>query len=339
MSIAIPADVRERVIQAAQELYEQNGRESMPTVDAVRRLARVDMNAASAVMREWRRAQTAQAAPVAVTVPEVVTQAHGAALVALWQTAQELANESLRVAQAAWEAERADAYERQAAELDVVRAAAEQSARLHQEQQDTQAQALAAVRAELVTAATRAERAEARAQEIELRVADLRSELDHAHQEQGRIRAELAAAIARAERAESQAQDAEQRAAALRGELESAHQESERSRAETVTLAGELRQSQDAVAVLRAQLSSVEASKTQEIERARQEREQLLGELETAKAAVSQAEAVGAEARERAAVLAGKLESEQSHSAALAALLARLNPVTGSEGEGSEPSA
>ncbi|MEA9433313.1 DNA-binding protein [Aeromonas caviae] len=349
MSIAIPADVRERVIQAAQELYEQNGRESMPTVDAVRRLARVDMNAASAVMREWRRAQTAQAAPVAVTVPEVVTQAHGAALVALWQTAQELANESLRVAQAAWEAERAeadhdrqelaDAYERQAAELDVVRAAAEQSARLHQEQQDTQAQALAAVRAELVTAATRAERAEARAQEIELRAADLRGELDHAHQEQGRIRAELAAAIARAERAESQAQDAEQRAAALRGELESAHQESERNRAETATLAGELRQSQDAVAVLRAQLSSAEASKTQEIERERQEREQLLGELNAARAAVSQAEAVGAEARERAAVLAGKLESEQSHSAALAALLARLNLVAGSEGEGGEPSA
>ena len=349
MSIAIPADVRERVIQAAQELYEQNGRESMPTVDAVRRLARVDMNAASAVMREWRRAQTAQAAPVAVTVPEVVTQAHGAALIALWQTAQELANESLRVAQAAWEAERAeadhdrqelaDAYERQATELEDVRAAAERSARLHQEQQDTQAQALAAIRAELVTAATRAERAEARAQEIELRAADLRSELDHAHQEQGRIRAELAAAIARAERAEAQAQDAEQRAAALRGELESAHQESERSRAETATLAGELRQSQDAVAVLRAQLSSIEASKTQEVERARQEREQLLGELNTAKAAISQAEAVGAEARERSAVLAGKLESEQSHSAALAALLARLNLVAGSEGEGGEPSA
>ena len=312
-------------------------------------LARVDMNAASAVMREWRRAQTAQAAPVAVTVPEVVTQAHGAALIALWQTAQELANESLRVAQAAWEAERAeadhdrqelaDAYERQAAELEEVRAAAERSARLHQEQQDTQAQALAAVRAELLAAATRAERAEARAQEIEQRAADLRAELDHAHQEQERSRAELAAAIARAERAEAQAQDAEQRAAALRGELESAHQESERSRAETATLAGELRQSQDAVAVLRAQLSSIEASKTQEVERARQEREQLLGELNAAKAAVSQAEAAGAEARERAAVLAGKLESEQSHSAALAALLARLNPVTGSEGEGGEPSA
>jgi len=344
----IPAEVRERVIQAAQALYEQNGRESMPTVDAVRRHARVDMNAASAVMREWRRAQTAQAAPVAVTVPEVVTQAHSTALVTLWQTAQELANESLRAAQAAWEAERveadhdrqelADAYERQAAELEEVRAAAERSARLYQEQQDAQAQTLAAVRAELVTAATRAERAEARVEEIERRAADLRSELDHAHQEQGRIRAELAAAIARAERAEAQAQDAEQRAAALRGELESAHQESERSRAETATLAGELRQSQDAVAVLRAQLSAIEASKTQDIERARHERDQLLGELNAARAAVSQAEALGAEARERAAVLAGKLESEQSHSAALAALLSRLNPVAGSEEESGAPS-
>ena len=101
MSTAIPADVRERVIQAAQELYEQSGGETMPTVDAVRRLARVDMNSASAVMREWRRSQTAQAAPVAVTVPEAVTQAHSAALASLWQTAQELANEPLGVAQAA----------------------------------------------------------------------------------------------------------------------------------------------------------------------------------------------------------------------------------------------
>lgn len=225
MSIAIPADVRERVIQAAQELYEQSGRESMPTVDAVRRLARVDMNAASAVMREWRRAQTAQAAPVAVTVPEVVTQAHGAALIALWQTAQELANESLRVAQAAWEAERAeadhdrqelaDAYERQAAELEEVRAAAERSARLHQEQQDTQAQALAAVRAELLAAATRAERAEARAQEIEQRAADLRAELDHAHQEQERSRAELAAAQASAAEARIEAAELRGRLAAM----------------------------------------------------------------------------------------------------------------------------
>mgnify|MGYP006204349805 CR=1 FL=1 len=69
----IPADVRERIIAAATDLFEQSGRETMPTVDAVRRAARVDMNAASAVMKEWRRAQTAQAAPVAVAVPALPT--------------------------------------------------------------------------------------------------------------------------------------------------------------------------------------------------------------------------------------------------------------------------
>ena len=45
---------------------------------------------------------------IAVAVPELVSQASGAALVALWQQAQELANESLRAAQAAWETERAE---------------------------------------------------------------------------------------------------------------------------------------------------------------------------------------------------------------------------------------
>ncbi|MFP6975099.1 KfrA protein, partial [Xanthomonas hortorum pv. gardneri] len=36
----IPADVRERIIAAAAELYDQAGRENLPTVDAVRRAAR-----------------------------------------------------------------------------------------------------------------------------------------------------------------------------------------------------------------------------------------------------------------------------------------------------------
>ena len=136
----IPADVRERIIAAATDLFEQSGRETMPTVDAVRRAARVDMNAASAVMKEWRRAQTAQAAPVAVAVPEVVQQASSAAVATIWQQAQELANESLRSAQAAWETERAEldamrqelaeAFERQAGELDATTAelAAEKAA-------------------------------------------------------------------------------------------------------------------------------------------------------------------------------------------------------------------
>ncbi|HBU6176791.1 TPA: DNA-binding protein [Klebsiella oxytoca] len=184
---SIPADVRDRIIAAAVELYEQDNRESFPTVDAVRRAARADMNTTSAVMREWRRQQTVQAAPVAVTVPEVVAQANTAALAALWQQAQELANESLRAAQAGWENEReeldamraemADAYESQAAELDQVRAELERvSAAASQAHAE-----LAATKAELSQAVMRAERAETKAEEVERRASDLRAELDRAH--------------------------------------------------------------------------------------------------------------------------------------------------------------
>src|SRR3546814_17529844 len=51
---AIPAEIRERIIAAAVELYEQAGRENLPTVDQVRRVARADMNTTSAVMKAWR---------------------------------------------------------------------------------------------------------------------------------------------------------------------------------------------------------------------------------------------------------------------------------------------
>ena len=157
-AIQIPTDVRERIITAAANLFEQAGRQTMPTVDAVRRVARVDMNAASAVMKEWRRAQTAQATPVAVTVPEAVQQASSAAVATIWQQAQGLANESLRNAQAAWETERgeldamrqelAEAFERQLGELEATAAAlaAEKDAA------EKQAQELAAVRRELAAA-------------------------------------------------------------------------------------------------------------------------------------------------------------------------------------------
>lgn len=194
----IPAEIRDRITAVANELFEDAGREAFPTVDAVRRAARADMNTTSAVMREWRRAQTAQAAPVAVAVPETITQANAVALAALWQQAQELANESLQAAQAAWEAERAeldamraelaDAYESQATELDEVRADLERANaatdQVHAE--------LATTRAELSQAVMRAERAETKADEIERRASDLRAELDRAHADADQARATLA---------------------------------------------------------------------------------------------------------------------------------------------------
>lgn len=233
----IPADVRERITSAAQELYEQTGRESMPTVDAVRRLARVDMNSASAVMREWRRSQTAQAAPVAVAIPEAVAQANSAAVAALWQSAQELANESLRAAQAGWEAERAeadhdrqelaDAYERQAAELDGVRSELEQLDRLLHQKTTTHAQELAAIRAELAEAVARAERAETRAQVIEQRAGELEQtnakQAAHMQALESRadvMRTEATELHAAAARAQESAAEARERAALLTGKLE-----------------------------------------------------------------------------------------------------------------------
>ncbi|QHJ01739.1 KfrA protein (plasmid) [Xylophilus rhododendri] len=169
---AIPADVRERIAAAASELFAQSARQAMPTVDAVRRAARVDMNAASTVMKEWRRAQIAQSIPVAVAVPEAVQQASAAAVAAIWLQAQELASEALRNAQAAWETERAEldalrqemaeAFERQAGEL----VAAQE-----------QVQALEDVRQLLAQAGARADQAEARLEQAEHRAAGMADEL------------------------------------------------------------------------------------------------------------------------------------------------------------------
>ena len=186
LSIAIPSDVRERITTAAAELFEQSGRQAMPTVDTVRRAARVDMNAASAVMKEWRRAQTAQAAPVAVSVPESVQQASSVAVAAIWLQAQELANESLRSAQATWGVERgeldamrqelAEAFECQAIELDAAGAAlATERAALAQ-----QGQELVSVHKQLADALSRADKAEAEALRSAERMNQAQTERDDA---------------------------------------------------------------------------------------------------------------------------------------------------------------
>ena len=193
ITIAIPAEIRERIIQAANDLYDQADRNSLPTVDQVRRTARVDMNAASSVMREWRRAQSIQAIPVALRVPDAVVQANNQLLTALWTQAQELANDSLRAAQSGWDSERtelddmrqelAQAYEIQALEFERFKTQAADTILAHQETAKLVADELSQVKAELAQALIRAERAEAQVNEIERRAADLRSDLDRAKAE------------------------------------------------------------------------------------------------------------------------------------------------------------
>lgn len=199
---------RDRIFAAADTLYEEGGRTDFPTVDAVRKSARVNMNDANTGMKEWRRLQMVRAAPVAVHVPEAVQQASNAALSVLWKTAQGLANESLDVAQAGWERDRveadtlnrqlADAYEAQSAELvtaqsETVRLASEvSSARAAVELLES---TLASKNTELREAKGAAERSEVRCVEIERRAEDLRIELNHAHEQVGVERAELATIV------------------------------------------------------------------------------------------------------------------------------------------------
>ncbi|WP_146204245.1 hypothetical protein [Massilia glaciei] len=47
--------VLDRINSAAEALYEEAGRRALPTVDAVRKHAKVNMNDATNGMRDWRR--------------------------------------------------------------------------------------------------------------------------------------------------------------------------------------------------------------------------------------------------------------------------------------------
>jgi chromosome segregation ATPase len=290
----IPADVRERVIAAAVDLYEQAGRERFPTVDAVRRASRADMNAVSAVMKEWRQAQTTQAAPVAVAVPEVVQQANAAAVASMWQQATDLANQSLRSAQTAWEAERqelddmraelANSYEAQAADLEAVkRQLADNEAKVA-----VQVLELAELGQREAAAISRADQAEARIVEIERREADLRAQLVQAHGEAERQRAELAEVRAQAG-----------------AEIVAAHAATDAARTDLVKMQAKTDAQAEAHAAQRKQAAT--------------EAQRMADRLNKAQADRDDATKTAAEARERAAGLAGQLEATQGQNVALLA--------------------
>lgn len=101
--------IRDRIFSSADTLYQEGGRQLFPTVDAVRKAAKVNMNDANAHMREWRRAQASHVQTIAEPVPPSLQQSGAAATTTLWLEATRLANETLRTAEAAWQIERAEA--------------------------------------------------------------------------------------------------------------------------------------------------------------------------------------------------------------------------------------
>ena len=229
----IAADIKDRITAAANTLYEEAGRSEFPTVAAVRARAGSDMNAASLVMREWRRAQTVQAAPVAVEVPDKVRAANSAALAVLWSEAQALANERLLSIQAAWDAERveaealraelSEAFEGQRQELEAAQAQIEG----HVEEIARQHAYGEALRAELATSTERAATALARVVEIEHRANDLAVELERVHAVATVERERQAIELAQERKVASEAREA---AARLQGMVEGMTQHESRSR-------------------------------------------------------------------------------------------------------------
>lgn len=179
----INSEIRDRIIVTANQLYQDADRERFPTVDQVRRSARADMNTTSAVMKEWRRQQTAAPAVVAVSIPERVQEAMNTALAEVWSEAQELANESLAAARQAWEVERtdadamraelADAYEQQATELESIK---QQLAQAQSENVAIEQQRLEQTQA-LADATARLHDLERREQDARQRIEELRDEL------------------------------------------------------------------------------------------------------------------------------------------------------------------
>ena len=212
----IPSEIVTRITTAADQLYEESGRTSFPNVDTVRRKARADMNATSNVMRTWRRAQTAAAAPLPAAIPDAVQIASQTLLTAVWVAASNSANANLQTAQAGWEQERAEA-EACRQQLATAFDCQTEELALAQRTVDAMKQALTAQANELQTTIAGIEKlshqgatAEARANEIVKRADDLKTELARSH------------AIADQERIDSKARenDLREELARLRGQVD-----------------------------------------------------------------------------------------------------------------------
>lgn len=185
--MALLPDLQQRIFAAADQLYQVADKQAFPTVDLVRKLAKVNMNDACSGMRLWRQHQTAQVEPIAADLPAELQQASDNSLQALWRQATMLANLTLQAAQQAWQLERAEAaalndqiataFEVQAGELT---AAELDRAALADQLADARRQ-LEQLRCEHQLASDAAEQIRIRLIEVEKRSDDGQRELERLH--------------------------------------------------------------------------------------------------------------------------------------------------------------
>lgn len=299
-------EIRERIFTAANDLYEQNGRNSFPTVDAVRKAARVNMSDASSGMREWRRSQSAQTASPVVQVPDAIAAAGMRFVAELWQQAQEQASESLRAAQAGWEAEKeeieamrvevSEAFELQAVELE---AANSVIAGLQQE--------LSATTKQLESSNKHAEELRSKLSELEKEnaLAVLREEA--ANQKSVERQAELKLAQATNEQLRQEREQARNEAAASQAESRQVKAELERSHAAYEQARSHLEQAQAQAAGSKVELAQLAEKNEQLSSDVKRLSDELAKVLQQNKAKDQQYE----QAKEEAAVLKGRLEQAE----------------------------
>lgn len=199
----------ERIHEVADQLAAAGQR---PTLAAVREaLGGGSFTTISEAMKLWRKqaSEQEQLQPLVEALPDVLQQAALTTAAAVWREAQALAasrleaeRQALAQAQETLEAEQAETVELVAllerdlelsrTELADVVAKAADAEVVSNARITKNANELDSLRAELTQAVLRAERAEAKAVEIERRAVDLRAELDRAHQDADKTAAALA---------------------------------------------------------------------------------------------------------------------------------------------------
>lgn len=196
-------DVQKRIFDAAAQLHSDAGHGDFPTVDAVRRVARTNMNDTAIVMKLWRAMQATAASPAPASIPDNVQRIHNDGLAALWHAANDHAGANLRTAQAGWDVERAEAetvlaqlaasFDAQALELETEQHALEACRRRLDESQHTAADALArldACAAENRALTSRAEAADILIAELHGHVAELRKDLEQSNAQAAHLQAQ-----------------------------------------------------------------------------------------------------------------------------------------------------
>ncbi|MBW3808185.1 KfrA protein [Aeromonas jandaei] len=334
--MAVSLEVQERIIQAANSLNEQCPAGEYPTVEAVRQKSRAAMSAVVEVMKGWRESQRKQVQVVREPLPSVLQEQFNTLGQSLWETAQQLANESLDAARAGFEAEKSDllqlsaeqsaAFELQALALDEAQAqiAAQAQQLLAYEEVN---QGLTRQLAELRQALQLAEQATAlavqRSEDTERRAVELRTELDHAH-----LEAEQAAATAQ-QVEDALRHDADQ----LRTERDRALQRlelAEREQEKQVTVLADrelaLQLLRDELATTKAQAEAATQLHTAERQRLSESAQQQAGRLVELETQYEAARQEIMTCRELAAGQRGELEATRSLLATLSARIGHEQP-------------